>query len=429
MIIRENLTKLLWNEKYYEHSSFVKCEWEKIVNLRLKLSIQTEIIITSCLEHNQKNLWKLLSLKISNRKNIYFSFKMDVFEPIVNIDKPFYKYGLIYKYDINNYYLINQNLKKRQKCKCFFTFSFMAFNAIRHSIYILLLKNGRVPNYCFDFTQEMGGLVIYFYIAGVTCSIMSAGFSYYFFNGNKHDLRWIKIIEVLKGIRPISASKIENELIIRKFITHIRHVELSVKITSNILIASVVLMIFVIMIFVYDFWYLIEFGFLSAILYYFYVYYVVVITFTSVKYFYIICYYCKLSMESINISTESLTNKALLSFKSIDKLLKNHNDMCFSVSIYNKFWRNIYRIIIFGLIPFNLIYLHQLLFEEISVQTLVVILFSSILCTIFIFLCNTMTASVSSEFANNYKLMLKLFIKFGTIINMKRKIKVIFDTL
>ncbi len=37
---------------------------------------------------------------------------------IEDIDKPLYKYGMIYKQDINNYFSENEKLKLKQKLKC-----------------------------------------------------------------------------------------------------------------------------------------------------------------------------------------------------------------------------------------------------------------------------------------------------------------------
>jgi hypothetical protein len=59
---------------------------------------------------------------------------------IEDIDKPFYKYGMIYKQDINNYFSENEKLKLKQKLKCLSITVFIVLNTLKSAISMKLLK-------------------------------------------------------------------------------------------------------------------------------------------------------------------------------------------------------------------------------------------------------------------------------------------------
>jgi len=343
---------------------------------------------------------------------------------INDIDKPLYKYGMIYKYDINNYYLDNPNLMKKQRMISLAIISFMIFNSIKFFIFISLLDNERVPDYCFDFIQEVGGLIIYFYIANGIISAMSVGFSYHFNTGNEEDMKWLEIIKCLKGVLPIHLLRIHERSAIEKFFIHVKKIYVMTNIMTKSAILSISLMIVIIIIFKYDFNYFIKFGFISSILFYLYVYYVASFVYYGPMYFFIVCYYCKMRMQSINNKLKKIFGKIIISKSSIDNLLEDHNQMCNTIIIYNKFWNKILQLIILSMIPFNLIYLHQIFFEDLPKQTIfatsTVLLFTSF----FLLTMNTITAVVHKEVLKSYKLFNKILIKLGNSKSIKRKIKV-----
>jgi len=98
--------------------------------------------------------------------------------------------------------------------------------------------------------------------------------------------------------------------------------------------------------------------------------------------------------------------------------------MCNTIIYYNKFWRKILELIILSLIPFALIYLHQLFFEDLpelaAISTATVVSFT----LFFLWITNAITASVHKEALKSHKLFNKLFLKLGNNKSIKRKIKV-----
>ena len=119
------------------------------------------------------------------------------------------------------------------------------------------------------------------------------------------------------------------------------------------------------------------------------------------------------------------SEKLLLNYKSIDKIIGEHNKICQSIFEYNIFWKNYYCLLIYTLIPINAILLHQILFE--SLPTFVLIAGTLGFISIFGFqiLINLMTASISREVTKSNKYINNFYMKYSLVINIKRKIKVI----
>jgi hypothetical protein len=129
---------------------------------------------------------------------------------IEDVDKSLYKYGMIYKQDINNFYLNNKISRFKQKFKCLAITTFLWLNPLKFAIALKLTKDGRVPDYCFDFIQEVGGHAIYFYFASSINALMATAFNYYFICGDEPNMKWIEIIKVLKGISFVENLRINN---------------------------------------------------------------------------------------------------------------------------------------------------------------------------------------------------------------------------
>ncbi len=343
---------------------------------------------------------------------------------IKDIDKPIDEYGMIYKYDIEANEFDNSRGRMKRKLKSFLFAMFLVLSSLRYLLYIIISHKEGVPDYCFDFVKEMGGLVVYFYFAGFDVSIFLFGFHYYFNHSNKSDMNWIQILKVLKGVSPLNELKIIGINAVKTFIINIQRLNKLFRLMILTIRLSFLAMIIVVIIFVYDFLYLIKFGLLSSIIFYIWVYYVVALCYYSVQYFYTVCYYCKIRMKSLNDNTEAILKISFISLPLIDKLLEDHNNIFKTIINYNRFWKKIFFILIYSFIPFNLTLLHQLLFEDLPKQSLIAIGFAFTFATLFLFSCNLMTASVLSEVLRSEKLIHKILTKMGPIVNTKRKLKV-----
>jgi len=84
------------------------------------------------------------------------------FSPVINdIDLPLYKYGLMFRYDINNYF--DTDIKKRkQNFKFYAVIIWILVNFLRISICLINVENGRVAKYYFDIIQYIGGLTEFY---------------------------------------------------------------------------------------------------------------------------------------------------------------------------------------------------------------------------------------------------------------------------
>jgi hypothetical protein len=348
---------------------------------------------------------------------------------IEDIDKPLYKYGMIYKQDLNNYFTENIYLKLKHKLKCMAITGFLTLSALKFAVSLKLLENGKIHDYCFDIVQHVGGIVIYFLTLGFLIALMTAGFNYEFNTANESIMKWLEIIQVLKGVSSVKVLKIPERNEVIKFFLNTGTLYKALKLSFCFLITFSIMICPTIIIFNYDFYRAISFGLISLMLILLYCYYSVALIHYCLMYFLIICYYCKLRMNSINKNLNYLIEKFMISNKSIDNLLKDHNDLCNAIYDYNIFWKRIYKYCLYGIIPINLIFLHQVFFGELRLQILLGFIIAVISYLSLLLILNFITASVHKEVSKSYKLLHLLYLKISSTHMIKRKIKVIFKLI
>jgi len=131
-------------------------------------------------------------------------------------------------------------------------------------------------------------------------------------------------------------------------------------------------------------------------------------------------------MQSINNKLNKIIEEKFIFKSTIDNLLEDHIQMCNTIIYYNKFWNKILQLIILSLIPFNLICLHQIFFEELPKQTIISASTVLLFTLFYLLLLSTITASVHKEVLKSYKLFNKLFIKLrkNGIIRIKIKVSI-----
>jgi hypothetical protein len=257
-----------------------------------------------------------------------------------------------------------------------------------------LLKNGRIPDYCFDIVQHIGGIVIYVLIAVFLLALMTAGFNYRFNTGIESHMKWLQIIKVLKGVSSVEELRIPEKNKVIKLFLYTDKLYKVLKLSFNCVMTIIFLMLTAIIVFKYDFFRAISIGLISLIVFWLYCYYIAGIIYYSLMYFLIISYYCKLRMNSINENLKILTEKFIVPNKSIDNLLKDHNEICKTINDYNIFWKRIYELTLYGIIPINLIFLHQVFFEDLLLINRLAFIISVIPYLSLLFVLNFMTALV-----------------------------------
>jgi hypothetical protein len=271
---------------------------------------------------------------------------------------------MIYKRDINNYFSENEKLKLKQKLKCFSITVFLVLHALKSAISMKLLKNRRIPDYCFDIAQHIGGIVVYFLITSILTGLMTSGFNFQFNTGIESHMKWLQIIKVLKGVSSVEELRISDKNKVVKLFLSTDKLYKALKLSFNFLMTIIFLITTAIIVVKYDFFRAISIGLISLIVFWLYCYYVVGLIYYSLMYFLVVCYYCKLRMNSINENLKILTEKCMIPNKSIDNLLKDHNDICNTINDYNIFWKRIYEMTLYKIIPTNLIFLHQGFFGD-----------------------------------------------------------------
>ena len=150
------------------------------------------------------------------------------------------------------------------------------------------------------------------------------------------------------------------------------------------------------------------------------------ITIISFKYFYIVCQYCKLRIMLFNNRVKDIlsANDLIVNYKILDAILKEHNSICETIHNYNKFWKKYYFAIVFTLIPFTLLDLQLILFENVFPILVVALVLIFITLSLTLLALNRLISSVFVEILKSYNILYEINIKVGKYLNIKRKLKV-----
>jgi hypothetical protein len=346
---------------------------------------------------------------------------------IKDIDSPLYKYLYFYRIDINNYFASNRQ-KLVQKIISNILSIYLLICVIRYGILAILIKNRKFSLYHFDLYQYFGEFPEFYYLCLIFCSIFCFRILHIFNHSNSNDYVWIKIIRTLNGSQSLDSLKIYNKNEIQKYIRKIKTFKffLNLCVYSNLSFTFFTSLTVLFLFFNYSD--LIRFGILSAFIYFINCYFWFSVTGFSFLYYFIVCFYCKTILKSFNNSIKLLFDgkgKAFLKYKTIDQLIKNHNSICLDIKIYNKFWQKYYFSLTYTLIPMNLIVLQLMLFEDQILPLFFVCLLSFLITIGSHLIFNLMTASINSEASKSYKSLLEMYLKTNSLLNTKRKMKVI----
>ena len=135
--------------------------------------------------------------------------------------------------------------------------------------------------------------------------------------------------------------------------------------------------------------------------------------------FFIIIDFCRVRFKILNSSLQS-KNSGINFFI----LIKEHNSICKSMAMFNRFWRTFYLNYIFITLPGNSMMLHELLF---STSTNFILLFTLSEGVMFVsvsnLIINTMAANVNKEANKSYRNLLRIsrVNKLGLRHNIKVK--------
>jgi hypothetical protein len=330
---------------------------------------------------------------------------------INDIDFPLYKYGIVFRYHINNYF-DTEIIRKKQKFKSYCISLWVFLNLLTFLLCLMFIKNGKIPNYFFDITPHFGGITQYFYLMAISGSVLTLRVINLFNHKNMNYFRWIKIIEALKGLKSMDTIGIKDKNEFKIFIKKMNIFLLIITSTT-------------ILILLYDIKDLIIYGILSVLKFSGTFYFLATIMLYSLLYYFIVCYYCKIRFKSFNNKLKRIAKTIIfIHHKKVLDLVEEHDRICCDIFMHNKFWRKYSFAIVYTFIPCNLMNLQQLFFENINIgfRGLAFILGMGTLFSLF--RLNSIMASINREANKSYKFMFKLLLDIKSDMKLSIKIKV-----
>jgi hypothetical protein len=134
------------------------------------------------------------------------------------------------------------------------------------------------------------------------------------------------------------------------------------------------------------------------------------------------CYYFELRFKILNDNISR--NSKLSVVKLTERIISEHNNICNDILKYDKFWKSFYFVLTYTIIPINLMFLQQLLLDDIVFTG---ILLYSMLAIVYLTshtILNLISASVNKNALKSHKFLFKFQTKLLSLINVKQRIKV-----
>jgi hypothetical protein len=367
-----------------------------------------ESLVTQNVEFGQKPCFKEV-------------FKSESYK--IDIDLIFYKYGILYKHDINNY-LNNDSKKRRQKFKTWSLSVWLVFNIIRYSLYLYYSKNGRLPLYYFDIIQNFGGITVYYYAAALSVTILSLRILTLFNSSNKSYFKWFEIINTLKGIEMNDNLRISGPKEFGSFTRKIRILKILIFYLFKFFDCVWILSLITLLITFYQLEDIIKYGIIASIFHWFWYHWVAALSIYSILTFYIVCEFCRIKFKLLNDKISRILSFEFIRLSAVDEILEEHNRICQTIFLYNRFWKKFYFGLNYTSILLSLLFLQLILFETILPIPYFISLFSLLSAFFLLQTFILITASVYKKSRESHKLIFKLLIEMDSILDTRRKIKV-----
>jgi hypothetical protein len=339
---------------------------------------------------------------------------------IRDIDRPLYRYGIVYNYD--NCDGIYQKYQKYKTYGIAFWLSIYIIKYFIHTFYKSLFK--ATPLYELEILHRLGGIAIFFYLVVILASFLALRILILFNSEIKTTKKWLNLVLVLKGTVPMTEIVILDKGLFKKFAKRIRILMFVIK-SVAFLIETFLIIAFIII--SYEVKRKLIYSILGSIGICFWVYYMINIVFNSILYFYIVCGYCEKSFRCLNKSILALSESEealIIKIKSINEIISKHDILCDTIYQYNKFWKKYYLAVIITTKPLLLLLLHQIFFEELYPSIMIAVVLFSLLLFLSKVALKILTGNIAEESSNSYKLLYKVYLKLNSSLNMKQKFKV-----
>jgi hypothetical protein len=361
-------------------------------------------------------------LEVSESSDNFVKLKEDL--RVKDIDLHLFKYEILNNETIDDIISSGDNMRNKSY-KTYSLIALILFNIIRFIIYIMVSNDGKNPKSYLDFCQYMGGITQFHRLETVLSLILTLAITILF--NYSHNMQWIEIIGILKGLRIMKNMRNSDLEFWQKFINKIKFVQIIIKLAvySSIFFLTLTLVSFVIV--SHDLIEIFKYGIIGIITYFLMWFSVLLIISYSFLYFYIVCYYCRMRFRIFNSFLEiKFANRMFIKYKHLGELFREHNSVCNEIIFYNKFWKHYFFAINYTLIPAYLLSLHQAIFVD-----------SNFLFFMTLFSClsgglgshlmlNLLIGSINKESSKSYKSLHNFYLNSINLVNTKHKIKVFF---
>jgi hypothetical protein len=246
----------------------------------------------------------------------------------------------------------------------------------------------------------------------------------YLFNYSDENLyEWLDVIEVLKGLKSVNTIGLENKEEYKLFIRRIKFFKFLVEISLKCFVYLSFFVLITIAFLVFDTTQSIFYGILNAMFHWLWMNCSFGVQLYSFLFYFIICYYFRLRFKLLNNNIPR--NSKLYVAELNARIIREHNNICNDIAKYDKFWRRFYFALTYTIIPINLMFLQQILFDDLI---LTAILMASMAVIIYLFshiILNLISASINASASKSHKFLFEFQTKFLSKINVRQRIKVL----
>ena len=243
--------------------------------------------------------------------------------------------------------------------------------------------------------------------------------------------QWTGILKILKNFDGMQRNRklINNLKLQKKFTRTIKIIRKIILLTIKSIEILVVLQVITFSVLNYSLIDLICLGVIGGLFHFFIQRSMAVITCISFFYFFIVCYYLNLKFTSLKqqileIRENFKTNRKSMNTKIFMRIIREFNQICNEIIIYNSFWRKYYFAVNYTMILLNLIFLQLILFENMPTIIKIMLVISCVCAIGAHMACNSVISSINTESKNCYKSLFELYFETNRLMNTRTKIKV-----
>jgi hypothetical protein len=340
---------------------------------------------------------------------------------IEDIDLPLYKLGLIHKQNINNYLVTNKQ-KKFQTFKSYASTAILLLIIIQILLQLRFYKNPNYPLFSYDLFNYFGGLTQFVYAIFLFGAIMSLQLLYLFNYSDESLYKWLDVIKVLKGLENMDSIGLKNEEKYESFVQRIKFfkfvIEITLKFAAFLIFFSFIGLVFLVSNTIQSLF----FGILNAIFHGLWMNRAFGVQLYSFLYYFMSCYYFEIRFKILN--NKISRNSKLSVVKLTEIIIREHNNICNDISKYDKFWKSFYFTLTYTIIPINLMFLQQILFDDIVLTAILIYWLGVTVYSTSHIILNLISASVNKNAMKSHKFLFKFLTKFLSSINLRQRIKV-----